>query len=226
MHGDELSDVTRAGERWLRENAVAELRVEKTALGAVWLIVSRDQQIDQAIADAVPTERRSGAAPSCQFVRALLVDEVVVRIADADAVHIGGAGIDEKADGRCPCQDGGGVESSGQYGCLCGCHVGGICRKSITRNCRGEVPQAAFLFRLLAVPDLGPVFMRSTSWALSLWLRDLARSGAARSEALEARIRLRRTGIRTRSGVEVALTQPVGQRLSWEDPTAPYRVAA
>jgi hypothetical protein len=210
----------------MREKAVAELQVEKTDSGVQWLIKSCDRQIDRAIAEALPAERCFGAVESGELVQTLLVDGVLVRIADAGAVYIGRAGIGEGAGEWCPCQDGGGAGSSEQYGCLCGCHFGGICRKSITRNRRGEVPRAAFLFRLQAVPDLGPVFMRSTSWALSLWLRDLARSGALRSGALEAWIRLCRTDIRTRSGVEVALTQPVGQRLSRGDPAVPFRLAA
>lgn len=226
MHGEETSDVTQTGERWLHENAVAELQVEKTASGAQWLIKSCDRQIDRAIAEALPTERCFSAVESGELVQSILVDEVLVRIADAGAVYIGRSGIGEGAGEWCPCQGGGGAGSSEQYGCLCGCHFGGICRKSITRNCRGEVPQAAFLFRLQALPDLGPVFMRSTSWALSLWLRDLARSGALRSRALEAWIRLRRADVRTRSGIEVALTQPVGQRHSWGHPAVPFRLSA
>ncbi|MFK0121116.1 hypothetical protein [Streptomyces sp. NPDC090994] len=106
MHDDEMSDATQTGERWLCESAVAELQVEKTKSGAAWLITSRDRQIDQAIADALPAERRTCAATSHEFVQTLLADEVLVRIADADAVHISGVGIREGVDGRCPCRDG------------------------------------------------------------------------------------------------------------------------
>lgn len=226
MHGDEVSDVTQAAERWMREKAVAELYVEEMDSGAQWLIGSWDRRIDRAIAEAFSAERYFGAAESCELVQILLTDEVLVRIADAGAVHIGCVGIGVAAGGQCPCRDGASSGSSEPYGCLCGCHFGGVCRKLMARNHRGGVPHAAFLFHLQAVPDLGPVFMRSRSWALSLWLRDLVRSAALGSGALDARIRLRKTDVRTRSGVEVALSQPVGQRLPWGNPAVPFRLAA
>lgn len=226
MHGDEVSDVTQAAERWMREKAVAELRVEKTTSGVQWLIKSRDRQIDRAIAGALPAERCLGAVESGEWVRTLLVDEVSVRIADADAVLIGRAGVEEEAGERCPCRGGDEAGPSEQYGCLCGCHFGGICRKSIMRISGGEAPEAALLFSFRAVPEIGPVLMRSTSWALSLQLRDLVRSGALREEGLEARVQFRRAYVRTRSGIEVALVQPVVQRLSWEGPAVLLQLAA
>ncbi|WP_189528277.1 hypothetical protein [Streptomyces sindenensis] len=226
MNGGEESDVTQAGERWMREQAVAELKVEKTPTGVKWLVHSRGRQIDRAIAEVLPTERCVNPAKSYEFARTLLSDEVGVRIADSGAVLIGRAGTEEGAGERCPCRGSGDDGAGERYGCLCGCHVGGICRQSIMRVGRGEAPQVSFLFSLQAVPEIGPVFMRSASWALSLWLRELARSGDLRDGDCEAVIRLRRANTRTRSGVEVALTQPVGQRLSWGDSAVPFRLAA
>ncbi|NYS21002.1 hypothetical protein HFP43_31305 [Streptomyces sp. SJ1-7] len=78
----------------MRDKAVAELKVEKTASGVQWLIKSCDRQIDRAIAEAFPTERCLGDVESGELGRTLLVDEVMVRIADADAVFIGRAGIE------------------------------------------------------------------------------------------------------------------------------------
>ena len=101
--------------------AVAELQVEEMDSGAQWLIKSWDRRIDRAIAEALSAERCFSAAESCEFVQTL-TDEVLVRIADAGAVHIGRAGIGVGAGERCPFQDGGGAGSSEQYGCLCGCH--------------------------------------------------------------------------------------------------------
>ncbi len=226
MYSDEVSDVTQTGERWMRDKAVAELQVEKTTSGVQWLIKSCDRQVDRAIAEALPTERCLGAVESGELGRTLLVDGVMVRITDADAVLIGRVGIEEGVGEPCPCRSGGDAGSSERYGCVCGCHFGGICRESIMRISRGEAPQAAFLFSLQAVPEIGPVFMRSTSWALSLWLRDLVRSGAWRDGVVEAQVQLRRADVRTRSGVEVALAQPVGQRLSWGDTAALFDLAA
>lgn len=215
-----------AGERWMREQAVAELEVEKTPSGMKWLLRSRNRQTDRAIAEFLPTERCVNAATSYECARTLSSDRLCVRIADRGAVLIGRAGIEEGAGERCPCRGSGDVGAGERYGCLCGCHVGGICRQSIMRVGRGEAPQVSFLFGLQAVPEIGPVFMRSTSWALSLWLRELARSGDLRDGGCEAVIRLRRANTRTRSGVEVALTQPVGQLLSWGDSAVPFRLAA
>lgn len=226
MHGDEVSDVTQAAERWLREKAVAELQVQKTTSGVQWLIKSWDRQVDGAIAEALPAERCLGAVGSGEWVRTLLVDEVSVRITDADAVLIGRAGVEEEAGKRCPCRGDDEAGSSEQYGCLCGCHFSGVCSKTIMRISRGEAPQAALLFSFQAVPEIGPVLMRSTSWALSLQLRDLVRSGALGEGGLVARVELRRADVRTRSGVEVALAQPVVRRLSWGDSAVPLQLAA
>lgn len=191
----------------LRESAVAELRVDRTASDAVWAITSRDRLVDQAIAEALPTERRDGSPESCGLVRTVLADEAAIRIKDAGSV-LGGRGLLEGAGEQCPCREGGGAMRNEKYGCLCGCHFGMICRESIVRKCHREAPQAAFLFTFLSAPALGPVYMESTSWGLCLWLREITRDGGWRDGPLDARLRLQRNFTRTRSGIEVALAQP------------------
>ncbi|GED88605.1 hypothetical protein TNCT6_56900 [Streptomyces sp. 6-11-2] len=70
----------------LRESAVAELRVDHTTSDGVWTITSRDRLADQAIAEALPTERCDGSPESCGLVRTVLADEVAIRIKDAGSV--------------------------------------------------------------------------------------------------------------------------------------------
>jgi hypothetical protein len=209
MQGSEVGEVAPVSEGRLRESAVAELSVRKTETGPQWLITSWDRQVDQAITHALPSGRNVETSASCELVRVLLVDGVAIRIGGVGAVHLGTElGT---ADEQCPCRENSGTGTGGKRGCLCGCHFGAMCRQSILRNGRGRAPQAAFVFTLQAAPNLGPVFMRSISWKLSLWLRDI-RDSAARSGTLTARLRLCHSSTRTRSGVEVTVAQAAGRR--------------
>jgi hypothetical protein len=212
------------GEGRLRESAVAELRVGQSGSGPEWLITSCNPSVDQAIAHTLPTERRVGTSTSRERVRVLLADEIAVRI-EVGAGHLGPA-LREEAGDLCPCRGDDAASTGGKYGCLCGCHFGAICRLSLMRNGGVTVPQAAFLFTLQVAPNLGPLLMRSSSWELSLWLRDCNRNSDPKGGPLTAGLRLRHAFKRTRSGVEVIVAQAgVNRHLSCETPTNIYRSA-
>lgn len=190
----------------------------------MWTITSRDRLVDQAIAEALPTERSDGSPESCGLVRTVLADEVAIRIKDTGSV-LGGRELLDGAGEQCSCHEGGGVMRNERYGCLCGCHFGMICRESIVRKRHREAPQAAFLFTLRSAPAVGPIYMELTSWGLCLWLRKITRDGGWVDGPLDVRLRLQRNFTRTRSGIEVALSQPTVQLLRSGASAASYQLA-
>lgn len=193
-------------EKAMREASVAELRVERSASDAAWVVTSRNRLVDQAVADALPSKRRGGSADSNGFVRTVLVDEIAIRIDEPGSVLNGLAPLKGKGD-QCTCHED--ASQIGKFGCFCGCHSGGLCRAAILRTVGGTGPGGALLFRIPSIPTVGPIFMRSTSWSFCLSLLDLAQIGGWEDGPMELKVALRRRVTRTRSGIEVALAQPM-----------------
>ncbi len=217
-------EVAGMSEGQMREDAVAELRIDRTTSGAIWAITSRDRLVDEAIAEALPARRRDGPPGSCGLVRTVLADEVEIRVEDPASLVDGLARL-EGTGQQCLCRESGEVMRNGNRECLCGCHFGMICREAIIRMGRREAPQVECLFTFLSAPAVGPIFMRQASWGLCLWLRKITRDSRLRDGPLEMRLRLQRSVTRTRSGIEVAVAQPTVQILRYGASVASYQLA-
>jgi hypothetical protein len=212
-------------EQTAREASVAELRIDRSASGAAWMITSRDRLIDQAIAETLPSQRHGGLVGHDGFVRTVLVDEIAIRIEDADSIFNSLTPL-KGQPGQCSCHESGNPGRNGKFGCLCGCHSGTLCREAIVRSGSGAGIDAALRFSLFSAPAVGPLLMRSDSWGFCLSLWDLTQYDGWGAGAVEARIKLHRKLMRTRSGTEVVLAQPLVRLSGSETLSASYELAA
>lgn len=200
--------MTGTNEKAMREASVAELRADCSVANPTLTITSRGCGVDQAIAEALHSERHGSPAASGEFVRTVLVDDIAVKIENPDSVVNALAPLKGAFEQRI-C--GGSRNMSQNWKCdrSCGCHSGTLRRAASVRAGSGASPDAALLFSILSTPAVGPVFMQSTSWGFCLSLCGLMLNHEWGSGPVEASIRLQRKRMRTRSGVEVVLVKPV-----------------
>lgn len=199
--------MTGINEQAALEAPVAEVHIDRSASRAAWMVTSHDGLVDQAIAEVLPSQRRVGAAGH-GFVRTVLVDEIAIRIEDPNSVYNSLAAPKGESD-QCGCHESTHLRRRGKAGCLCGCHSGSLCREAALRSVRGGGIDAALRFRLPSAPAVGPLLMRSASWGFCLSLWDLTLGEGWRAGPVEAKIKLQRKLMRTRSGTEVTLAQPL-----------------
>ncbi|UXY23363.1 hypothetical protein N8I84_35175 [Streptomyces cynarae] len=209
-------------EKELRDAAVAELTaelstVDRTVASMAWTITARDREVDQAIGAAFPSERRKRAETTGKFVRTILIDEIAIEIDSADYV-LNRLVLPNSKGEQHICDGSRYLSPSSKTGYPCGCPAEIFWRKASARSGTGPSPDVALLFRVLAAPNVGPIFVRSTSWDFYFSLCRLLQDQGWDSGPVLADLELQRTLMKTRSGVEVALVKPVvwsGGSRSW-----------
>ncbi|MGW1838791.1 hypothetical protein [Streptomyces sp. NPDC002067] len=172
-----------------------------------WLLTTDDWEVAEAVAlRRGGTPRRSAQGPGI-FELALEEEALLVCVGGPDdivslLVHEGERGPVHVCDGERL------MPPMVAAGSLCGCPRSLFERKAAARTGRGPRPDVHLRFRLVGMPMLGYFSLASPSWEFFDLIGKAVKQVNWTGDEAEWELRLQRTCLSTRSGVEVAYVRP------------------